>query len=204
MKNPELGIIRTVKPISFSRAEVIAIAIALADVGAAGAAIRRCARVPEHGAQLTKPWRWLTAHFIHVNWQHALINAVALWVVARLFAPDLRPSRQLSTLVAAALAISACLAAVLPIDRLVPRPIGRVARLVLCRRHDLVDQSASAPICDSCGCRRHCSSAAGSRSRSSNPAARPRPMQNGSVQESYRKRTWSARLAARCSDYCLR
>ncbi len=49
-----------------------------------------------------------------MNWQHALINAVALWVVARLFTPDLTPARQLSALLAAALAISACLALIYP------------------------------------------------------------------------------------------
>ena len=110
---PELGIIRTVKPISFSRAEVIAITIGLlilvlqAWPGIASLEYRNANPVAE-------PWRWLTAHFIHVNWQHALINAVALWVVARLFAPDLTPSRQVCALLTAALAISACLALIYP------------------------------------------------------------------------------------------
>jgi rhomboid family GlyGly-CTERM serine protease len=45
---------------------------------------------------------------------HALVNALALLVVARLFAPDLRARRQLSVLLAAALAISLVLAAVYP------------------------------------------------------------------------------------------
>ncbi len=112
-ENAELGIIRTVKPISFSRAEFIAIAIALL--------ILVLQALPDLSAleyrntnSATEPWRWLTAHFVHVNWQHALINAVALWVVARLFAPDLTPSRQLCALLAAALAISACLALIYP------------------------------------------------------------------------------------------
>ena len=113
MKHAELGIIRTVKPISLSRAEVIAIAIGLlilmlqAFPGIAALEYRNTNPV-------TEPWRWLTAHFVHVNWQHALINAVALWVVARLFAPDLTPSRQLWALLTAALAISACLALIYP------------------------------------------------------------------------------------------
>ena len=113
MKNPELGIIRTVKPISFSRSEVIAIALALLMLVLQG--------VPDlalleyrNTNSIDEPWRWLTGHFVHVNWQHALINAVALWIVARLFAPDLTPSRQLSALLAAALAISACLAVFYP------------------------------------------------------------------------------------------
>jgi rhomboid family GlyGly-CTERM serine protease len=113
MKNLELGIIRTVKPISFSLAEVIAIAIGLLML-----VLQALPSVDvleyQNTASTHEAWRWLTAHFIHVNWQHALINAVALWVVARLFAPDLSPSRQLSTLVAAALAISVCLALLYP------------------------------------------------------------------------------------------
>ena len=113
MKNRELGIIRTVKPISFSRVELVAIAIAVL--------MLLLQALPDiavleyrNPASIAEPWRWLTGHFVHVNWQHALINAVALWVVARLFAPDLEPSRQLCALLIAALAISACLAFIYP------------------------------------------------------------------------------------------
>jgi len=61
-----------------------------------------------------EPWRVITAHIVHVNWAHALINAAALVVVARLFAPDLGAQRQLLTLVAAAASISIGLALVYP------------------------------------------------------------------------------------------
>lgn len=61
-----------------------------------------------------EPWRLMTGHIVHVNWVHALVNALALLVVARLFAPDLRARRQPSVLLAAALAISLVLAAVYP------------------------------------------------------------------------------------------
>ncbi|MGZ8254468.1 MAG: rhombosortase [Burkholderiaceae bacterium] len=61
-----------------------------------------------------EPWRVLTAHLVHINWQHALVNAAALWVVARLYAEDLGTRRQLVALVASALAISAALALVYP------------------------------------------------------------------------------------------
>lgn len=61
-----------------------------------------------------EPWRLITGHIVHVNWVHALVNALALLVVARLFAPDLSARRQLSVLLAAALAISLVLAAVYP------------------------------------------------------------------------------------------
>ena len=109
----ELGIIRTVKPISFSRAEVIAIAIALLML-VLQALPDLTALEYRNAKSVAEPWRWLTAHFIHGNWQHALINAVALWVVARLFAPDLTPARQLCALLAGALAISVCLALIYP------------------------------------------------------------------------------------------
>ena len=113
MKSPELGIIRTVKPISLSRAELVAICLALLVLMLQ--AIPAVAVLEYRSPASTgEPWRWLTGHFVHVNWQHALINAVALWVVARLFAPDLKPSRQLWALLTAALAISACLALIYP------------------------------------------------------------------------------------------
>ena len=103
----------TVKPISFSRAEVIAIAIALLMLVLQALADLSLLEYRNTNS-VGEPWRWLTAHFVHVNWQHALINAVALWVVARLFAPDLKPPRQLWALLTAALAISACLALIYP------------------------------------------------------------------------------------------
>jgi rhomboid family GlyGly-CTERM serine protease len=102
-----------VKPISFSRAEVIAVAIALLML-MLQALPNLDALEYRYAALNDQPWRWLTGHFVHVNWQHALINAVALWVVARLFAPDLNTSRQLIALLAAALAISAALALLYP------------------------------------------------------------------------------------------
>jgi rhomboid family GlyGly-CTERM serine protease len=64
----------------------------------------------QRGALARQPWRLLTGHLVHLNWPHALINAVALWVVARLYAPDLSTTRQATALVASALAISGALA----------------------------------------------------------------------------------------------
>jgi rhomboid family GlyGly-CTERM serine protease len=62
----------------------------------------------------SEPWRVLTGHLVHINWPHALINAAALWAVARLYAPDLGPWRQAIALALSALAISAALAWLLP------------------------------------------------------------------------------------------
>lgn len=64
----------------------------------------------QRDALARQPWRALTGHLVHVNWPHALINAAALWIVARLYAPDLSATRQAITLAASALAISAALA----------------------------------------------------------------------------------------------
>jgi rhomboid family GlyGly-CTERM serine protease len=62
----------------------------------------------------TEPWRLLTGHLVHMNWPHALINALALLIVARLFAPDLSAHRQAAVLLTAAFAISAALALFYP------------------------------------------------------------------------------------------
>ncbi len=68
--------------------------------------------VPLHGALeyrqallASQPWRALTAHLVHVNWVHALLNLAAWLVVARLFAPELRTWRQPLVLAVAALAV---------------------------------------------------------------------------------------------------
>lgn len=62
----------------------------------------------------SEPWRLFTAHLVHVNGQHALINAVAWWLVARLFGADLDVRRQLAALAAGASAIGAGLATLHP------------------------------------------------------------------------------------------
>jgi len=61
-----------------------------------------------------EPWRTLSAHLVHLNAQHAVINALALLVVARLFAPDLNALRQGVVLLVSALAISIGLALFYP------------------------------------------------------------------------------------------
>jgi rhomboid family GlyGly-CTERM serine protease len=64
----------------------------------------------QRGALARQPWRVFTGHLVHINWPHALINATALWIVARLYARDLSATRQAIALAASALAISAALA----------------------------------------------------------------------------------------------
>jgi rhomboid family GlyGly-CTERM serine protease len=61
-----------------------------------------------------EPWRLLTGHLVHINWPHALINAAALLIVARLFAPDLSAPRQMAILLSAGVVIGLGLAALAP------------------------------------------------------------------------------------------
>jgi rhomboid family GlyGly-CTERM serine protease len=57
-----------------------------------------------------EPWRLLGAHWVHLSWPHALINAAAWFVVARLYAPELGVARQVLFVLIAALAIALGLA----------------------------------------------------------------------------------------------
>ncbi|MGH6611314.1 MAG: rhombosortase [Burkholderiaceae bacterium] len=103
------------KPISLSRAEVIAIIIAMCMLIVQGLPASVLKALEYQSAMWTvEPWRLIAGNFVHVNWQHAMINAVALWIVARLFAPDLTASRQLAALLIAALAIGLGLALLYP------------------------------------------------------------------------------------------
>jgi rhomboid family GlyGly-CTERM serine protease len=111
----ELGIIRaapyrtTVRALRLSPSERAAIGLALALL-AVHALAPGDALEYQRSALARQPWRLLTGHLVHLNWPHVLINAAALWVVARLYAPDLSATRQAIALAASALAISASLA----------------------------------------------------------------------------------------------
>jgi rhomboid family GlyGly-CTERM serine protease len=86
-------------------------AIALLALQALGAGERLEWR---RGLLAAEPWRVVTGHLVHIGWLHALVNALALVVVARLYAPDLGVRRQLAALAASALAVSAALAWLYP------------------------------------------------------------------------------------------
>ncbi|HQR19858.1 MAG TPA: rhombosortase [Burkholderiaceae bacterium] len=85
-----------------------AIALLLMAVGAGDALEYRRALLGD------QPWRLITGHIVHISWPHALINTLALLIVARLFAPDLSAGRQLTVLGVAALVISLALATAYP------------------------------------------------------------------------------------------
>ncbi len=54
----------------------------------------------------TEPWRLVTGHLVHANWRHAIVNALAWFATARLFAYELPPARQAWLLAASALGAS--------------------------------------------------------------------------------------------------
>src|SRR5882724_5161489 len=101
-----------------SRAERLALAGALILVLLQGVG----SALPQLGALLeyqlaalgAQPWRLLTGHWVHINWVHALINAAAWFIVARLFGQELTPVRQVVVVLGAGVAISAGLALVYP------------------------------------------------------------------------------------------
>ncbi len=63
---------------------------------------------------LHEPWRALTAHIVHVNWTHALVNAGAWIVLARLFEPVFDARRQWLCMAIGAAVVSVVLATLYP------------------------------------------------------------------------------------------
>ena len=61
-------------------------------------------------ALAAEPWRFVTAHIIHVNWTHALANAGGWLVLSWLFAPQLDARRQLLSVALGAAFVSLALA----------------------------------------------------------------------------------------------
>jgi len=62
------------------------------------------------GLLVAQPWRLMSGHLVHINWMHALVNCIALVIVARLFAPELSALRQIAVLVVAAFVVGSGLA----------------------------------------------------------------------------------------------
>ncbi len=61
-----------------------------------------------------QPWRLLTAHLVHLNWAHALVNAAAWLLLATLFRHAFDARRQLLALALGALAVSLGMALLYP------------------------------------------------------------------------------------------
>jgi rhomboid family GlyGly-CTERM serine protease len=87
----------------------VALIALLACFPAAGPALQY-----QRDALAQQPWRLFTAHLVHVNARHVLLNAVVWLVFARLFAPELGARHQALAGAVGAAAISAGLAAFYP------------------------------------------------------------------------------------------
>lgn len=61
-----------------------------------------------------QPWRAFSAHFVHINWTHAVINVAAWIILARLFADELASWRHLVVIAVSAVGVSAWLALIHP------------------------------------------------------------------------------------------
>jgi len=101
-------------------ASLIAFPTLVALAGAALIVLQQA--LPEAGTALeyrrpllaAEPWRIVGAHLVHINWTHALVNALAWVVLARLFERELPAGAQLLCLGGAAVVISLALALLLP------------------------------------------------------------------------------------------
>lgn len=98
---------------TFSTAERCALALALValllQAVDAGALLEY-----RRGLLVAQPWRLMTGHLVHINWMHALVNVIALVIVARLFAPDLPALQQVGVLIVAAFVVGSGLAGFYP------------------------------------------------------------------------------------------
>jgi rhomboid family GlyGly-CTERM serine protease len=80
---------------------LVALAVMAAELFLPGGAL-------EYRSELlaTEPWRLFTAHFVHLTFLHAALNAVALLLIGRLFADRLRPGELFGLLGVAPVLIS--------------------------------------------------------------------------------------------------
>lgn len=96
-------------PLSLSREEKFALAGAVLLFALHAATPLHAALEYRASAAVSQPWRLLTAHLVHLNWPHVLINAAAWVIVARLFSVELTIARQVLTLIVSGLAIGLAL-----------------------------------------------------------------------------------------------
>jgi len=99
-----------------SRSHALAVAAGSAAVILALQAVPDWQPALEYRRELlaAQPWRLFTAHWVHLSWPHALVNAAAWLLLAPLFEASVGARRQLAVLAAAALAISLGLALLYP------------------------------------------------------------------------------------------
>lgn len=100
---------RRIPPVAFGALAAAGLVLGLQAMPAAGSLLEY-----QRTLLAGEPWRLLTAHLVHINWTHALANAVAWVVLAQLFAAQINARRHWLTIAVAAAAVSGGLAAFYP------------------------------------------------------------------------------------------
>ena len=107
---PAQGLVRVLKSLNCDRAYGVAlltvcVALVLPELG--GDAVRNSLSFDRQQIAAGQWWRVLTAHFVHLGPEHALLNGLGVVLMWALFARDYSPWRWAAIYLGAALAISA-------------------------------------------------------------------------------------------------
>ena len=108
-ETPAIGLKAVQKRLNFDGAHgwaLLAACALLALVELGGEASRQALSYDTQALTSGQPWRLLTAHFVHLDAEHALLNCFGLVLMWALFARDYSPGRWLAIYLAAGVAIS--------------------------------------------------------------------------------------------------
>jgi rhomboid family GlyGly-CTERM serine protease len=84
---------------------LLALCVLLVLPEAGGEALRETWRYERHAVAAGEWWRLATAHVVHLDFEHAVLNALGLVLMWSLFAPDFRPRAWLVIVLASSAAI---------------------------------------------------------------------------------------------------
>jgi rhomboid family GlyGly-CTERM serine protease len=104
------GLAQVAKSLNCDRAYGIALLCACVLLGALesiGEPARAALSFDRHAMAAGEWWRLLSAHFVHLDWEHTVLNGLGLVLMWALFARDYSPWRWLAIYLGAALAVSA-------------------------------------------------------------------------------------------------
>jgi rhomboid family GlyGly-CTERM serine protease len=107
---PATGLTGVLKSLNCDRGYGIAMLLALALLLLPefdGQAARQALSYQRAGLEQGQWWRLLTAHFVHLDLEHAVLNGLGLVLMWALFARDFPPARWLAIYLGAALTVSA-------------------------------------------------------------------------------------------------
>jgi len=107
---PATGLTGVLKSLNCDRGYGIAMLLALALLLLPefdGQAARQALSYQRDGLEQGQWWRLLTAHFVHLDLEHAVLNGLGLVLMWALFARDFPPARWLAIYLGAALTVSA-------------------------------------------------------------------------------------------------